>query len=206
MNSHRFTSKALLSLSPAIPPLIQTALIHAQFETIHPFLDGNGRTGRMLITFYLWKEGLLDRPTLYLSSFFKKYKKTYYQRLTDYREGNVEKWLHFFLDGIMETSESAIETVREITVLRERDIAKISRLNKTASESAMIILPKLFAQPIVTVATIQEWAGFSSRSGAQKLIDRFVEMGMLRIKDATKSYGRSYVYRSYLDIFEKSLV
>lgn len=190
----------------SIPPLIQAGLIHSHFETIHPFLDGNGRTGRMLVTFYLWKEGLLERPTLYLSSYFKKYKKVYYQRLTDYREDRVEKWVEFFLDGIIETSESAIETVREITVLREQDIAKISRLNKTSSESAMSILPKLFAQPIVTVATVQKWANFTSRTGAQKLIDRFSELGILEIKDESQKYGRSYVYRKYLDIFEKSLV
>jgi len=198
--------ETFLHANTAIPPLIQVALIHSQFETIHPFLDGNGRTGRMLVTFYLWKEGLLERPTLYLSSYFKKYKKVYYQRLTDYREDRAEQWVEFFLDGIIETAESAIETVRNITVLRERDIAKISQLNKTSSASAMSILPKLFAQPIVTVGTIQEWAGFRSRTGAQKLIDRFSELGILEMKDESKKYDRSYVYRTYLDIFEKSLV
>jgi Fic family protein len=185
--------------------LIKAAIIHAQFETIHPFLDGNGRTGRMLVTFYLWKEGLLEKPVLYLSSYFKKYKKVYYQRLTDYRENREEKWIDFFLDGVIETSESAINTVREITILREQDITKISKLNKTSSESAMKILPRLFAQPIVTVGTIQEWAGFSTRTGAQKLIDRFSELGILQIKDESVKYGRKYVYRKYLNIFEKSL-
>ncbi|KKT76030.1 MAG: Filamentation induced by cAMP protein Fic [Candidatus Peregrinibacteria bacterium GW2011_GWA2_44_7] len=160
---------------------------------------------RSLITFFLCKEGLLEKPVLYLSSYFKKYKKVYYQRLTDYREGREEKWIDFFLDGIIETSESAIETVREITLLREQDIAKISKLNKTSSQSAMNVLPRLFAQPIVTVATIQEWSGFNTRTGAQKLIDRFSELGILEIKDDTVKYGRTYVYRKYLDIFEKSL-
>jgi Fic family protein len=188
-----------------IPPLIKAAIIHSQFETIHPFLDGNGRTGRMLVTFYLLKEGLLEKPVLYLSSYFKKYKKVYYQRLTDYRENHEEKWIDFFLDGIIETSESAIGTVREITILREQDIIKISKLNKTSSESAMKILPRLFAQPIVTVGTIQEWAGFNTRTGAQKLIDRFSELGILELKDESVKYGRTYVYRKYLDIFEKSL-
>lgn len=185
-------------------PLIKVALIHAQFETIHPFLDGNGRTGRMLIAFYLWQGKLLEKPILYLSSYFKKYKKVYYQRLTDYREERVEKWLEFFLDGIIETAEAAIATVSKITVLREQDIAKIRTMNKTSSESVMKILPKLFAQPIVTVNTIQEWTGFT-RAGAQKLVDRLVSVGMLEIKDESIKYGRSYVYRKYLDIFEKSL-
>lgn len=188
-----------------MPTLVKTGILHAQFETIHPFLDGNGRTGRMLVTFYLWKEDLLEKPVLFLSSYFKKYKKIYYQRLTDYREDKVEKWIEFFLDGIIETAESAIETVKEITALRENDIRKISSMNKTSSESAMKILPKLFAQPIVTVGIIQKWAGFSTRTGAQKLIDRFIEKGILEIKDETVKYGRTYVYRKYVDIFEESL-
>lgn len=205
MNALNDFEKFLHSVD-AIPPLIKTAFIHAQFETIHPFLDGNGRTGRMLIAFYLWKEGLLEKPVLYLSSYFKKYKKVYYQRLTDYREEREEKWIEFFLDGILETAESAIETVKKITLLREQEIAKISKMNKTSSESAMKILPKLFAQPIVTVATIQALAGFNTRAGAQKLIDRFVAIGILEIKDKTVKYNRVYNYRKYLDIFEKSLI
>ena len=186
-----------------MPPLIKAALTHAQFETIHPFLDGNGRTGRMLITFYLWQEGLLEKPVLYLSSYFKKYQKVYYQRLADYHEGNVEKWINFFLDGVIETSEAAVATAREITVLREQALEQIGKMNKTSYESALKILPKLFAQPIVTVSVMQEWTGFTTRTGAQKLIDRLIEAGILEIKDESKKYGRSYVYRTYLDIFEK---
>jgi Fic family protein len=186
-----------------LPPLIKAALTHAQFETIHPFLDGNGRTGRMLISFYLWQKGLLEKPVLYLSSYFKKYQKLYYQRLTDYHEGNVEKWINFFLDGIIETAEAAIEIAREITLLREQAITQISGMNKTSYESALKILPRLFAQPIVTVNVMQEWTGFTTRTGAQKLIDRLIDVGILEIKDESKKYGRSYVYRTYLDIFEK---
>jgi Fic family protein len=187
----------------SIPPLIKTALIHAQFETIHPFLDGNGRTGRMLITFYLCKERLLEKPVLYLSSFFKKYQQVYYQRLADYREENAGKWVEFFLDGVIETAEAAIETVRKITLLREQDMKKIGKMNKTSSKSALNVLPRLFAQPIVTVGAMQEWTGFNTRTGAQKLIDRLIEVGILEIKDESKKYGRSYVYRAYLDIFEQ---
>lgn len=195
-----------LHADDAMPPLINASLVHAQFETIHPFLDGNGRTGRMLVAFYLCKEKLLEKPVLYLSSFFKKHRSVYYQRLTDYHEGGVEKWVGFFLDGIIETAESAIETVRQITHLREQAMVTIGKMNKTSAESAMKILPRLFAQPIVTVSVMQEWTGFSTRTGAQKLIDRFIEAGILEIKDESKKYGRSYVYRSYLDIFEKGLI
>jgi len=194
-----------LHAEDTMPSLVKTALVHAQFETIHPFLDGNGRTGRMLITFYLWKEGLLERPVLYLSSYFKKYRQVYYQRLTDYREDKVERWVEFFLDGVIETAEAAVETVKKITVLRDRDLGKIGTMNRTSSESAMKILPKLFAQPIVTVGIVQKWAGFTTRTGAQKLIDRLIEQGILQIKDKTKKYGRTYVYKKYVDIFEGSL-
>jgi Fic family protein len=186
-----------------MPLLVKAAIIHAQFETIHPFLDGNGRTGRMLIVFYLWQEKLLEKPVLYLSSYFKKYQEVYYQRLTDYREDKIEKWLDFFLDGMIETTESAIKTAHAIALLREQGITKISHMNKTSSASAMKILPKLFAQPLVTVCTIQEWASFKTRTGAQKLIDRFVAAGILEIKEQSMKYGRIYIYKKYLDIFMK---
>jgi Fic family protein len=205
MQEALYDLEKFLHAEDTMPTLVKTALIHAQFETIHPFLDGNGRTGRMLIAFYLCKEGLLERPALYLSSYFKKYKKVYYQRLTDYREEKVEKWIEFFLDGILETAEAAIETVKKVTVLRGQDIEKISAMNKTSAESAIKILPKLFAQPIVTVGIVQKWAGFNTRTGAQKLIDRLIERGILEMKDEAKKYARAYVYRKYVDIFKTSL-
>ena len=140
------------------------------------------------------------------SSYFKKHRKIYYQRLTDYHEGKVEKWIEFFLEGIAETAESAIETAGKITQLREQDIIKISKMNKTSAESAIKILPRLFAQPIITASVVQEWTGFSTRTGVQKLIDRLIEAEILEIKDELKRYGRSYVYRSYLDIFEEGII
>jgi Fic family protein len=188
-----------------MPLLIKTALIHSQFETIHPFLDGNGRTGRLMITYYLLNENMLEKPVLYLSSYFKKYKKLYYQRLTDYRDGKTEKWINFFLDGIIEIAESAIETAKEITLLRELDILKIGKLNKSSSETAMHILPKLFAQPIVTASNIQEWTNFSTRAGAQKIINKLIDAEILEIMDSSQKYARVYVYKKYLDIFENKM-
>jgi Fic family protein len=188
-----------------MPLLIKTALIHSQFETIHPFLDGNGRTGRLMITYYLLNENMLEKPVLYLSSYFKKYKKLYYQRLTDYRDGKIEKWINFFLDGIIEIAESAIETAKEITLLRELDILKIGKLNKSSSETAMHILPKLFAQPIVTASNIQEWTNFSTRAGAQKIINKLIDAEILEIMDSSQKYARVYVYKKYLDIFENKM-
>jgi Fic family protein len=183
-----------------IPTVIKAGLIHAQFETIHPFLDGNGRTGRMLITFYFWKEGFLEKPVLFLSSYFKKHQKVYYEKLAGYHEGKVEEWIDFFLDGVIEIASEAIDIVGKITVLREKDMAKIQTLGKRAAESACQVLPRLYGQPIVDVATIQKWTGFS-RPGAQSVIDRFIDKGVLNLKDKDIKYGQSYVYKEYLDIF-----
>lgn len=180
--------------------LIKAALIHAQFETIHPFLDGNGRTGRMIITFYLWKEGYLEKPVLFLSSYFKKHQKVYYERLFGYHFGNVADWVDFFLDGVIEIANEAIEIVSKITELREKDVTKIQQLSKRASESAALVLPKLFAQPIVNVSVIQKWTGFN-RAGSQTVIKRFIDMGILTQKDKDKKYGKSYIYKKYVDIF-----
>jgi Fic family protein len=183
--------------------LIKAGMIHAQFETIHPFLDGNGRTGRMLITFYLWKEKFLDKPVLFLSSFFKKHQQLYYEKLFAYHNGNVFDWIDFFLDGVIEIVQEAICTVEKITKLREDDTQKIQKLGTRASESAVIILPKLYRQPIVNVSNIQGWTGYT-RAGAQRVIDRFVQIGILTKKDKDVKYGQSYVYKKYIDIFYKN--
>jgi len=183
-----------------MPVVIKAGLIHAQFETIHPFLDGNGRTGRMLINFYLWKEGFLEKPILFLSSFFKKHQKVYYEKLFGYHNGNVFDWIDFFLDGVIEITNEAVDIVGKITVLREKDTLKIQMLSKRASESAAIILPKLYGQPIVNVNTIQKWTGFT-RAGSQNVIDRLIKIGILTPKNKDKKYGQSYMYKNYIDIF-----
>ena len=181
--------------------LIKAALIHAQFETIHPFLDGNGRTGRMLITFYLWKEGFLEKPVLFLSSFFKKHQELYYEKLFGYQKhGMVGEWVDFFLDGVTEVAGEAIEIVNKITVLREEDMAKVQKLGKRAAESAALLLPRLYGQPVVNVALVQKWTGFT-RAGAQTVVNRFIEMGILSPKDKDNKYGQSYIYRKYIGIF-----
>lgn len=182
--------------------VIKAGILHAQFETIHPFLDGNGRTGRMLITFFLWHEHFLENPVLFLSSYFKKHQKIYYEKLTDYHNGNVISWVDFFLDGVIEIAQEAVVTVDKITKLREEDMRKIQSLGKRSAESAMIIMPKLYGQPIVNVAVIQKWTGFS-RPGSQEVINRFIEMKILSPKDKDITYGQSYLYKEYLDIFSE---
>jgi Fic family protein len=190
-----------INASDAIPVVIKAGLVHAQFETIHPFIDGNGRTGRMLINFYLWKEGYLEKPVLFLSSYFKRHQKLYYEKLAGYHNAKVDEWVDFFLDGVIEIANEAVEIVGKITTLRGKDMAQVQSMGKRAAESSMTVLTSLYSQPIVNVPTIQKWTGFSTRRGAQKLIDRFIEKGILSPKDKDVKYGQSYVYKTYLDIF-----
>jgi Fic family protein len=180
--------------------LIKAGIIHAQFETIHPFLDGNGRTGRMLITFYLWKEGFLEKPVLFLSSFFKKHQDAYYEKIFDYHNGKVNDWIDFFLDGVIDISNEAIDMIGKVNQLREKDRQKIQKLGTRAAESATLILPKLYGQPIVTIALVQKWTGFT-RAGTQRVIDRFIDMNILIEKDKNNKYNKSYMHKEYLDIF-----
>jgi len=202
MNSALNNLEKFIHTNDTMPTVIKAGIIHAQFETIHPFLDGNGRTGRMLITFYLWKEGYLEKPVLFLSSFFKKHQKLYYEKLFGYHNGNILEWVDFFLDGVIEIANEAIDIVKKITALREKDILKIQKLGKRASESAALVLPKLYTQPIVNVSAIQKWTGFT-RAGAQTVIDRFIKLGILTQKNKDQKYGQSYIYKEYIDIFNE---
>jgi Fic family protein len=181
-------------------PIIKAGIIHSHFETIHPFLDGNGRAGRILITLYLWINQLIDQPVLFLSSYFKKHQKIYYERLNGYHDGDIGGWIDFFLDGVSEVAKDAIETVKQITILREEDLKKINSLGKTAAKSSIGVIHELYKLPIVNVNTIQKWTGFS-RAGAQKTIERFVELDILEQKHQTKTYRRSFIYKRYVDIF-----
>ncbi len=182
-------------------PLIHIALVHAQFETIHPFLDGNGRTGRLLITLLLCYQKMLERPVLFLSSYFKKHQKIYYEKLNGYHnDGKVVEWLEFFFDGVIETANESIAISKKIRKLRDNDMAKILALAKRESESGILVLPKLYGNPIINTKKIMEWTGFT-RAGAQKLIDRFIKLGILKLAEENDSYDRKYIYKDYLDAF-----
>ncbi len=186
------------------PPLIKAALIHAQFETIHPFTDGNGRTGRLLVTLFLWQKKILDLPLLYLSEFFKKNQKVYYERLQGYHSdpAHLDPWIGFFLEGVIATASSAIQIASHINRIRETDTEKIHTLGKTAASSALIVLRNLYRQPIVDASTIQKWTGVTTRRGAQKIIDRLIHLEIITLRDPKKTYGRTYEYRSYLQLFQ----
>jgi Fic family protein len=181
-------------------PIIQIAFSHAQFETVHPFLDGNGRTGRLLITLLFYKRGLLENPVLFLSSYFKKYQKVYYSKLNDYHDGNVFSWLDFFLDGVIDTANKSIAVSKKIRTLRDDDMLKIQALAKRESESGVLVLSRLYENPIVTTKIIMDWTGFT-RSGAQRVIDRFIDLGILKTNAKEGEYDKKYTYEKYFNAF-----
>ena len=203
MNKALDDLEKFLHSKTSILPILRAGLIHSQFETIHPFLDGNGRTWRILITLYLWLEEILERPVLFLSSFFHKHKKVYYDKLDSYHNNDIESWLDFFLEWVIITAKEAIETVKEINKVRDEDMQKISYLSKASSKASMDILQELFKVPIVNVANIQKWWWYSTRQWAQKAIDRFVELWILQVREKETNYGRTYIYKRYYNIFSK---
>ena len=183
------------------PPLIKAALAHAQFETIHPFLDGNGRTGRLLTTFYLCKLGILERPVLYLSEYFLDNQNSYYASLNGYHSenGKALDWVDFFLDGTAIIAAEAIRVSKKINELRQKDLVKIQSLGRRA-KTGTAILENLYRLPIINVKKIEEWAGLS-RPQANELAKLLIKLGILEQKDARVEYGREFWYKNYLRLF-----
>ena len=183
-------------------PLIKAGLLHAQFETIHPFLDGNGRTGRMLVTMFLWYRRLLEMPVLYLSTYFKEHQEVYYEKLNAYHSenGNVGEWVDFFLDGVIDIANSSIETCRKITELRERDMRKAQKLGKATAPKTLDMIRFLYKMPTVGIADVVNQTRYS-RPSAYKLIDRLVDMNILYPADENDSYGKKYTYKDYVEVF-----
>lgn len=184
------------------PSLVKAGLLHAQFETIHPFTDGNGRTGRMLVALYIHHAHLLEIPVLYLSSYFKKHQKLYYQRLQEYHDedSQVSAWLEFFLEGVAEIAESSIDACTKITALRDRDFAKMQTLGKKSAASTLDVIRKLFGQPIIGVAEMMKWTGFT-KQGAYNVIERLIKLGVLEPLGPAE-YGQKYIYADYYEIFD----
>ena len=184
-----------------IPALIKLGLIHSQFETIHPFLDGNGRMGRLLITFLLCEGDILKQPLLYLSYYFKKHRSEYYDRLQAVRDrGDWEGWLSFFLRGVYEVSREATEVARKVTRLREAHRGLITQRLGMRTSRALTLLESLYKNPYLSVAGIQEVTGLSP-SNAGSLAARFIELGILN-EATSKRRNRAFVYSEYLDLFE----
>jgi Fic family protein len=185
----------------SLPVLIHCGLAHTQFETIHPFLDGNGRVGRLLITFLLCERKVLHRPLLYLSLFLKQNRSEYYDRLTAVRrDGNWEGWLKFFLRGIQEVSQSATETARAIVHLRETHRQLIGE--KLAGRAALGIklLDYLFEQPLVSVALVEQRLECSFVT-ANRLVEQLAELGLVREITGWQR-NRRYRYDPYLSLFD----
>ena len=183
-----------------VPDLIRIAIAHYQFETIHPFLDGNGRIGRLLITLYLVSKGILVKPTLYLSDFFEKHKSLYYDNLTRVRTHNdLTQWVKFFLEGVRQTSENSIQTFKSIIALREECESKILSLGKK-TKVAKAFLHYLYAQPIADSQDVMK--AFSiSLATAIRLIEDFVRLGILREITGFKR-NRVFVFSKYVKLFE----
>lgn len=185
----------------ALPVLINCALIHYQFETIHPFLDGNGRIGRLLITLYLCWKGVLHKPLLYLSYFFKKRRQEYYDRLNMVREnGDYEQWIAFFLKGVVETADSGIETAKKILELqtRHRTILWEKRLS---SPLAVGILEKLFFTPYISVKDIAKEFSISFQA-ASTLVSQLEDAEILR-EITGKKRDKRYIYADYISILSE---
>jgi len=191
----------LHSESP-LPVLVQVGLVHAQFETIHPFLDGNGRIGRLLITFLLTEKKRLARPVLYLSHYFKRHRAEYYERLQAVRdEGNWEGWFGFFLRGVAEVAAEATQTAAAILRMREDYRSRITEKLGRAAGNGHRVMEKLFNHPIVTVANVRKWLNVTP-AGANQLVNRLVDVGLLR---EITGYVRNRRFRfdPYLRLFEE---
>lgn len=184
-----------------LPMLIKVGLIHAQFETIHPFTDGNGRLGRLLITFLLCEKGILKRPLLYLSYFFKRYRSEYYDRLQAIRDkGDWEGWLKFFLKGVYEVAQEATNTARQIVNSREGHRFLINHQLGRRSGKALVLLENLYFRPIISVDYVME-ATKLTFSNANALVKQFCNFGLLR-EITGQRRNRLFSYAPYLAIFK----
>ncbi len=181
--------------------LIQAALIHYQFETIHPFLDGNGRVGRLLITLFLMEKEILTTPALYISYFLKKNRVEYYDRMTEVRtKGNYEQWVKFFLQAIMESAEDATATIDKLIVLHDANVAIISKLGR-AAKNAILVFNYLESNPIIEIRKTAEALGITFNT-VSSAVNRLVDAGIL-VQTSDTSRNRTFAYEAYLDILRK---
>jgi Fic family protein len=184
-----------------VPALIRIGLAHYQFETIHPFLDGNGRIGRLLITLFLVSEGILEKPLLYLSAFFEKNKALYYDNLTRVREkSDLIQWLKYFLIGVQETSAKAVETLSAIMQLKANLEQDIHNQLGRRSHNGLKLLTHLFKSPVVTVKNVEELCGLSTKA-ANGLVYTFEANEWLKQIGSSERY-RSFIFEPYLRLFE----
>jgi Fic family protein len=183
-----------------LPALLTIGLAHAQFETIHPFLDGNGRVGRLLIAFLLYQRDILHRPVLYISHYFKRNRAEYYERLQAVRDqGDWEGWLRFFLSGVYEVAKEATETARRIVDLREHHRELITEHFGRVTGNALKVLERLYERPIINVNDIMRITQVTFPS-ASSLMQKFVEHGLL-MEITGQARNRQFRYGPYIDLF-----
>jgi Fic family protein len=191
--------EAFTNAESKIPLLTRAGLLHFQFETIHPFFDGNGRVGRMLITLFLTRQRALRRPLLYLSYHFRQRRDEYSGRLQAVREGgDFEAWLTFFLDGVAQVSNQAAATANQIAELRETHRKEIPKLMGGRTGKALTLLEHLFAKPIVSISEVRHVTA-SSFPTASALVSGLESLGILRELTGQRHYRR-FAYKPYLDI------
>lgn len=195
--------ESFLHREDELPLLIKIGLAHTQFETIHPFLDGNGRVGRLLITFLLCERQVLRKPVLYLSHYFKRHRQEYYDRLQAVRDaGDFEGWLAFFLRGIAEVSVEAADTAGRILELRETHRRGITESLGRAAGNGHRVLERLYEQPILSVKDVQALLG-TTFPGSNQIVQRLVDLGVLR-EITGQMRHRRFRYDAYVHLFEES--
>jgi Fic family protein len=184
-----------------LPAVVKIALAHVQFETIHPFLDGNGRVGRLLITFLLTERGVLHKPVLYLSHYLRHHRETYYDRLQAVRHnGEWEQWVDFFLHGVIDVAAEATETARRVIQLREEHRSAITaRLGRSAA-SGHKVLETLYDRPILAVKDVQHLTG-TTFAAANTLVSRLVDAGILSEMTGF-ARNRRFKYAPYIALFD----
>lgn len=181
--------------------LIRAALIHYQFETIHPFLDGNGRVGRLLITLFLMEKKVLSTPALYISYFLKKNRVEYYDRMTEVRaKGNYEQWVTFFLRALLESAVDATATIDELIALHDKNAAVISGMGR-AAKNAMLVFEYLEANPIIEIRKTAEALSITFNT-ASSAVKRLTDAGIL-VQTTNASRNRTFAYEDYLSILRK---
>ncbi len=186
-----------------LPLLVKVGLAHAQFETIHPFLDGNGRVGRLLITFLLCEQKVLVKPVLYLSYYFKRHRQEYYEELQSVRDnGTWERWLAFFLRGVVEVSSQATDMARQILTLRETHRNVIAEKLGRAAGNGHRVLEYLYEHPIVSVNEVQSLIG-TTYAAANDLVGRLVDVGILE-EVTGRARNRRFNYGSYIELFNEA--
>lgn len=185
-----------------IPHLIRIALIHAQFETIHPFLDGNGRMGRLLIAFWLYQQQILKYPLLYISYYFKKNRTEYYDRLMNIRtKGDWEGWVKFFLEGVAQVADEATQSASEIMKLKEMIMEKIQK-ETSGKANSVLLLDLLFRMPIITINVVKDELKVSYPT-AKALTEHFREAKIIRCIDDSILRNKRYIFTEYVAILER---